>query len=47
MLFEISGYDPATLAVGGAVLLAAAALACALPARRASKLHPVAALRAE
>jgi putative ABC transport system permease protein len=47
MLFEISGYDPATLAVGGAVLISVAALASALPARRASKLQPVVALRAE
>jgi putative ABC transport system permease protein len=47
MLFEISGYDPATLAVGGAVLIAVAILASALPARRASKLQPVAAMRAE
>jgi putative ABC transport system permease protein len=47
LLFEISPTDPATLAVVCAFLLAVAAFACWLPARRASRVDPVVALRAE
>ena len=45
MLYEVSPADPVTLAVVGIVLLTTALLACALPARRAMKVDPVAALR--
>jgi ABC-type antimicrobial peptide transport system permease subunit len=39
--------DPATLAVVAAVLLAIALLAALLPARRATKVDPMIALRTE
>jgi predicted permease len=45
LLYEISPYDPVVL-IGVAVILSAVALlACWLPARRASRLDPMAALR--
>jgi predicted permease len=46
-LFGVDPRDPATFALAVAVLLVVAGLAAYLPARRASKLEPVAALRAE
>ena len=46
-LFGIDPRDPATFAAATAVLLAVAACAGYLPARRASRLDPIAALRAE
>ena len=47
MLYRVSMYDPWTFVVGAAVLGAAAFLACYLPARRATRLDPMVALRAE
>ncbi|HEY7306813.1 MAG TPA: ABC transporter permease, partial [Bryobacteraceae bacterium] len=44
-LFETQPNDPGTLALAGAVLLSAAILAGYAPARRASRIDPVAALR--
>jgi ABC-type lipoprotein release transport system permease subunit len=47
MLFGVAATDPATLA-GACVLLVALALAAAwIPARRAARLDPLAALRAD
>ncbi|HEX8211636.1 MAG TPA: ABC transporter permease [Longimicrobium sp.] len=47
LLFEVSPTDPATFVVVVGVILATAALASYLPARRASRVDPVHALRAE
>lgn len=47
LLFGVSGTDPASYAIATAVLAAVAAVALYLPARRASRLHPAIALRAE
>jgi macrolide transport system ATP-binding/permease protein len=46
-LFETRPNDPGTLALAGAVLLSAAILAGYAPARRASRIDPMAALRCE
>jgi ABC-type antimicrobial peptide transport system permease subunit len=46
-LFETQPNDPKTLALAGLVLLSAAILAGYAPARRASRIDPVAALRQE
>ncbi len=46
-IYQTSAYNPLLLSVTIAVLGAAALLACLLPARRASHLDPVQALRAE
>ena len=46
-LFETQPNDPGTLALAGAVLLSAAILAGLAPARRASRIDPLAALRHE
>jgi putative ABC transport system permease protein len=46
LLFEVSPTDPVALALTTVVLVAVAALASALPARRAARVDPVEALRA-
>jgi ABC-type antimicrobial peptide transport system permease subunit len=47
LLFETQPDDPATLAVAAGILLSAAILAGYAPARRASRIDPLAALRQE
>lgn len=47
LLFGLKPYDPATLGAAAALLATVAALASFLPARRASKLDPLKALRYE
>jgi putative ABC transport system permease protein len=47
LLFEINANDPATIAITALVLLATGAAACLLPARRATQVDPVEALRSE
>jgi ABC-type antimicrobial peptide transport system permease subunit len=45
LLFQVSPTDPATLIIVPSVLIGAAALACALPARRAARQDPMELLR--
>ena len=47
LLFEVQPNDPITFAIVVAVLAIVAAAACWIPARRAARLDPIAALRAE
>ena len=47
MLFDVSPFDPATFVVMSATLAAVAFLACYLPARRATRVDPLIALREE
>ena len=47
MLFQVRPYDPVTFAVTAVVLLAIAAVACFIPARRATRVDPLVALRSE
>jgi ABC-type antimicrobial peptide transport system permease subunit len=47
MLFQVSAADPVALIVSATLLTAAALLACFLPARRATVISPITALRTE
>ena len=47
LLFEVSSTDPAIFAIVPLMLVMVAVLACYLPARRASKVDPIVALRHE
>jgi putative ABC transport system permease protein len=47
MLFEVTPFDPASYLITAGVLLAVAALACYIPARRAMRVDPLVALRQE
>ncbi len=47
LIYEVSPADPITFATTALVVLAVAALACYLPARRATEADPMSALRAE
>jgi putative ABC transport system permease protein len=46
-LYGVSAADPATFAAVGVLLLAVGLLACGLPARRAARIQPLAALKSE
>jgi len=46
LLFEIAPADPIIFAMFAAVLMLAALLAAAIPARRAARIDPIAALQA-
>jgi putative ABC transport system permease protein len=47
LLYEVRGFDPLTFTSVAAVAAAAAALACYLPARRATAADPMQVLRSE
>ncbi len=47
LLYDVSAYDPVTLAGSAVMFLVVAALASALPAARAVRIPPAEALRAE
>ena len=47
LLFQVSPRDPLAFGVSGAVLLAVSIAACLIPARRATRVNPIDALRFE
>ena len=47
MLFGVTPFDPASYTITAAILLAVAAIACYVPARRAMRVDPLVALRQE
>jgi putative ABC transport system permease protein len=47
ILYEVSPNDPFALIASSVMLAAAALLACFLPARRATRVNPITALRTE
>jgi putative ABC transport system permease protein len=47
LLYQVSPFDPATIALAAAALAAATLLATYLPARRATRIAPLEALRTE
>jgi predicted permease len=47
LLFEVSPWDPVTFAAAAGLVVTASLLACAMPARRAARLDPLAVLKRE
>ena len=47
MLFNVGKYEPATLMAVGGILSITSLFACVIPARRATKVNPMVALRYE